>query len=363
MTRSSFYNFYWAFFCVLVAISLFGVIFLYSASYSMEGASGILALKQLARIGVGLLVFLAVVAIGYKSFLNLSYVFYAATLIMLIMVLAFGTTRYGAQRWLTLGPLTLQPSEFSKISVILALSYYLGKRKKNLYQKKRFIIAFVLTFVPLILVLKQPDLGTSLIFLPILFCMLYVWGAKLKYFLLTFSLGLCSMPFMWFLLKPYQKDRLFAFMDPDKDPLGVSYTVIQSKIGIGAGGLFGKGWLQGTQNKLQFIPEHHTDFIFSVIGEEGGFLAVLIFFLLFVLLVRLSFRTIRQTTDVCGRLLATGIISMTFFHFFINIGMTIGMMPVTGLPLPFVSYGGSSLLSFFISFGLLVSIYKERSIF
>ena len=225
------------------------------------------------------------------------------------------------------------------------------------------MIAFIITLIPLVLVLKQPDLGSALIFLPILFCMLYVWGAKLKYFLLTFSLGLSSTPFLWMILKPYQRNRLLSFIDPNKDPLGSSYTVLQSKIGIGSGGLFGKGWLEGSQNKLHFIPEHHTDFIFSVIGEEGGFMVVLLFFVFYTLLFRLCFLVISQTTDTSGRLLATGIISMIFFHLFINVGMTIGLMPVTGLPLPLISYGGSSILSVFIAFGLLASIYKERSIF
>lgn len=348
---------------MILGIALWGIFFLYSASYNIGSEQGMLALRQMVRIAVGLMVFLGVVSIGYKSFLNISYVLYVVTLILLIMVLVFGTRRYGAQRWLYVGPFSFQPSEFSKIAVILALSHYLGRRKKNLYQIRRFIIAFIMTIVPLVLVLKEPDLGTSLIFIPILLCMLYVWGAKLKYFLMTIVLGLSSLPFLWMLLKPYQKDRLFAFIDPNRDPLGASYTVIQSKIAIGSGGFLGKGWLQGTQNKLYFVPEHHTDFIFSVVGEEGGFISIVVFFLLFVLLFRLSFMAIRRTTDVSGKLLATGIIAMVFFHIFINIGMTIGLMPVTGLPLPLISYGGSSLLTFFISFGLLVSIFKERSIF
>jgi rod shape determining protein RodA len=363
VTHTTFSKFYWSFFFVILGISLWGIFFLYSASYNLGAEEGVIALKQMVRIAVGLLVFLGIVSVGHKTFLNVSYVLYAVMLVLLVMVLIFGTKRYGAQRWLYMGPFSFQPSEFSKLAVILALSHYLGKRKKNLYQMRRFVVAFIMTLVPLVLVLKQPDLGTSLIFLPILLCMLYVWGAKLRYFLTTFMLGLCSLPFLWMLLKPYQKDRLFAFLDPNRDPLGASYTVIQSKIAIGSGGFLGKGWLNGTQNKLHFVPEHHTDFIFSVVGEEGGFISVLVFFLLFVLFFRLSFMVIRRTTDVSGRLLTTGIISMVFFHIFINIGMTIGMMPVTGLPLPLISYGGSSLLTFFISFGLLVSIFKERSIF
>jgi len=358
-----FRHFFWALLILILSISLFGLFFLYSASYSIDSGVGYYAMNQLIRIAIGLVAFLAVIFIGHKSFLNLAYVIYFATLILLGLVLVVGTQKYGATRWIDIGPFVIQPSEFSKISVILVLSSYLGSRKKNLYQKKRFVVSFLLIMIPLLLVLKEPDLGTAIIFLPILFCMLFVWGAKVKYFLITFTLGILSTPFLWIFLKPYQKDRLLAFIDPNKDPLGVSYTVVQSKIGIGSGGFFGKGWLQGTQNKLDFIPEHHTDFIFSVIGEEGGFLAVSLILLLFVLLFRLSFTVIRRTTDTCGRLLATGIISMLFFHLFINIGMTIGLMPVTGLPLPLISYGGSSMLTFFISFGLLVSIYKERSIF
>jgi rod shape determining protein RodA len=354
--KYAFKDFYWALFVLVIAIALSGILFIYTASYTSNGEMGGYACKQLVWLLVGTVIMVVIVFVGYRPFLNLAYFLYVFSLLLLILVLFLGEEKLGAQRWLSIGGFVLQPSEFSKLTLIILLSHYLGSRERNIFQKRRFVIAFVLTFVPLILIIKQPDLGTALIFLPILFCMLFLWGAKMKYMVISIFLGVSSVPFLWHVLKDYQRRRLLTFININADPLGSGYTAIQSKIAVGSGGC-------GTQNRLNFIPEHHTDFIFCNIGEEGGFLAAFSLLLLFAILLKLSFGVIEKTTDREARLLATGITAMLFFQIVINIGMTIGLCPITGLPLPLVSYGGSSLVSYCAAFGFLISIYKERSIF
>jgi rod shape determining protein RodA len=361
--NSIFKNFYWSLFVILIFITLIGIVFIHTASYQNGLFENSYAFKQTIWLGISVLVMFLICMIGYKPFLNVSYLLFFCSLVLLVLVFFIGSGKYGAQRWIMLGGIAIQPSEFAKIAYILALAHYLGNREKNILQKKRFIIAFIITFIPLILIVKQPDLGTSLVFLPILFAVLYIWGTKLKYIIISITLGLTSVPILWAMLKEYQKKRLLTFINADADPLGAGYTAIQSKIAVGSGTMWGKGFFQGTQNRLKFVPEHHSDFIFCVIGEEGGFIATAFLLLLFLCLVILSIRTILKTTDPEAKLLIAGVTTMLVFQVFINIGMTIGLCPITGLPLPFISYGGSSLLTFFIAYGFIISIYKERSIF
>ncbi len=355
-----FKGFYWPLFRIVIFISLLGLVAIYSAS---KGSPSNYALKQLLWLGVAVLALLSVVWVGYRTLLSYAYAMYAFSIFLLLVAMFLGVIRLGAQRWLHLGPLIIQPSEFAKIATILTLAQYLGERARNRYQTKRFLVSFFIVAVPMMLILEQPDLGTGMIFLPILFCVLFLWGVRLRYLIITTSLGLVSLPIFWAVLKGYQKKRLLVFLNPNIDPLGAGYTAIQSKIAVGSGQLFGKGFLHGTQNNLNFLPEHHTDFIFCVVAEEWGFMGSLCLLLLFAFLFIKMIRVIERTHDTRARLIAAGVISMIFFHVIINIGMTMGIMPIAGLPLPFFSYGGSSLVTMFISIGLLISIYKERSIF
>jgi len=215
----------------------------------------------------------------------------------------------------------------------------------------------------MMLILKQPDLGSSIVFIPFLVAMLFLWGVRFRYLIALFVMSVSALPFVWFALAPYQQKRLLVFFNPSIDPIGASYTAIQSKIAVGSGELFGKGWLQGTQTQLDFVPEHHTDFILTVIAEEFGFFGTLLVIFLFAVLIGYAFRILEHTTDVKARLLAIGVTALFCFQIFVNIGMAIGIAPITGLTLPFISYGGSSLVMTFFALGLLVSIYKERSIF
>ncbi len=351
---------HWPIFFLSVGIALSSFLFIYSATF--RGSESYMA-KQLLWLMVALVAFWMVVILGYRKFLNLSYLFYLFSIMLLVLVLLYGHTRHGAQRWIVLGFFALQPSEFCKLATVLVLAQFLSDRTKWMGQKRSFLMGAMLVMIPFVLILKQPDLGSAILFIPMLLGMLFVWGIRLRYLISIFLVGLTSLPFLWFTLKPYQQKRLLVFLNPNADPLGSGYTALQSKIAVGSGGLIGKGWLHGTQTQLDFVPEHHTDFIFCVIGEEFGFFGSLLLVLLFCFLIGYFIQIMERTTDQRARILAAGITSMFLFQMAINIGMTIGVAPITGITLPLVSYGGSSLVTSFLAIGFLVSIHKERSIF
>ncbi|OGX04868.1 MAG: rod shape-determining protein RodA [Omnitrophica bacterium RIFCSPLOWO2_12_FULL_50_11] len=351
---------HWRIVSVAAGLVLIGVVAIYSASFRMGGG---FAAKQATWTLIAVCAFFSAAWVGYRFFLNVSYLFYGLTIVLLVFVPLFGETYLGANRWISFGPFQLQPSELCKIATILILAQYLANRTALSEQKRSFFVTLALVAVPVGLILKQPDLGSALVFLPVLFAILFFWGFRIRYLVFLAMLGISMAPFLWHTLKPYQQKRLLVFFNPSVDPIGASYTAIQSKIAVGSGGLIGKGWLRGTQTQLDFVPEHHTDFIFSVIGEEFGFAGSIVIIALFGFLLLYVFEIMEHTTDLKARLLAIGIAAFLFFQVFVNIGMTIGLAPITGLTLPLVSYGGSSLVTTFFALGLLVSVYKERSIF
>lgn len=319
--------------------------------------------RQINWIALGTILLLTVVNISYQKFIDISYFLYGINIILLALVLVIGRERLGAQRWFTIGNFAFQPSEFIKINFVLALAGYLGSKKGSLDDAWSLIFPLLLLGIPFVLVLIQPDLGTALLLVPIFFAMMFVAGARVKHLVILILLGLASLPFFWHFLKEYQKQRLLVFLNPNVDPLGAGYTIIQSKIAIGSGGLIGKGWLAGTQNQLNFLPERHTDFIFSVVGEEWGLFGALVVVLLFFFIVKRGFDIALSTNDMCGKLVATGMVILLGLQVVTNIAMTIGLMPVVGIPLPLVSYGGSSMLTTFIAVGLLLNIGMRRSRF
>ncbi|MCX5677673.1 MAG: rod shape-determining protein RodA [Candidatus Omnitrophica bacterium] len=321
------------------------------------------AFRQLTWLGIGILFLAVTIRVSYHKILDIAYVLYIINILLLVLVLIMGHIRLGAQRWFSIGGFAFQPSEFMKISFILALSSYVGQKKGAMESLESLIIPFILFAVPFVLVLLQPDLGTALLLVPVFFAILLVGGAKPKYLIWAILLGLACMPVFWHFLRDYQKQRLLVFINPNVDPLGAGYTIIQSKIAVGSGGLIGKGWLNGTQNQLNFIPERHTDFIFSVIGEEWGFLGALALILLYLFIVHRAFNIGNLTSDRYGKCIATGIAVLLSLQVIINIGMTIGLMPVVGIPLPLVSYGGSSLLATLVAVGLLLNVGMRRSTF
>lgn len=346
---------------ILCAIGLFT---LYSATKVRDlPFTESFVFKQINWIALGAILLMIVINISYQKFIDISYVLYAVNIALLVLVLILGRERLGAQRWFTIGNFTLQPSEFIKINFILALANYLGSKKGKLETPAGFVIPIILLMIPFLLVVIQPDLGTALLLVPIFLSMMFVAGARPKYLITLIILGLASMPVFWHFLRDYQRQRLTVFLNPNVDPLGAGYTIIQSKIAVGSGGLVGKGWLAGTQNQLNFLPERHTDFIFSVIGEEWGLFGALVLVLLFFLIVKRGFDIAYLTNDMHGKLIATGIVVLMALQVTINIAMTIGMMPVVGIPLPLISYGGSSMFTTFIAVGLLLNIGMRRSRF
>lgn len=339
-----------------LAIFILGLLFLYSSTY----ASNIdYVLKQTVWFLFGCLIFFLIININYRKIVGIGNIFYFLTLVVLIAVLFLGSRKLGAQRWFSIGAFNIQPSEFAKLFITLSLVQYFAGHKAYL-TGKNILVPLVMVAVPFILILEEPDLGTALMLIPIVVILLYVWGIPLKYLFSLIACAVLASPLGWFFLKDYQKERLQVFMDPNMDPLGAGYTVIQSKIAVGSGGLFGKGFLSGTQNQLNFLAERHTDFIFSVAGEEWGFFGGLVLLALYYILISRAIKIAEKTDDPCGRLLAGGLSVMLGIQVIVNISMTMGFMPVVGLPLPLVSYGGSSLLVTMMALGVLESIAVHR---
>ena len=346
-----------------IAIFLIGILSVFSASHKADQSLGdLLAIRQLLWMGIGLLVILIVVRHSYFRLVDIAWPLYFISLFFLVIVL-FTPARLGARRWIDLGGFNFQPSELAKISVILVLSRYFSSNRIEFMPKTRLLEPFLIVGVPFLLILKEPDLGTGLILIPIFLAMLYLWGMPTRKLFLLMGAGLLASPVLFHFLKEYQRTRLLVFMNPNLDPLGAGYTIIQSKIAIGSGGLFGKGFMGGTQTQLKFLPERHTDFIFGVIGEEGGFLASILVIGLFWMIIRRGYQITAQTPDRFGSQIACGITTMLAFQTFVNLGMTMGILPVVGVPLPLVSYGGTSVVMTLLAIGLLINIKMHRSLY
>lgn len=345
-----------------------GLVAIYSATLerSVEG-SKMIFYRQVVWFILGVATLFVASNINYRRFYEAAYPLYGISLVFLVVVLFSGRQIYGAQRWLEFGDLNFQPSELTKFAIIVLLSRYFSQRRVYYSSFKsvwRGLIApLFLVCIPAFLIFLQPDLGTSVLIFLIFLTLIFFSELDLKIFFSFVGMILASLPFFWHFLKGYQKDRLMVFLNPNIDPLGAGYTIIQSKIAIGSGMLLGKGWLSGTQNQLNFLPERHTDFIFSVIGEEWGLLGALTLLILYFLLIRESLKIVQQTKDRFGSFFALGIVSLISFQAIINILMALGIFPVVGLSLPFISYGGSSLVIFCFLTGILLSINKRRIIF
>lgn len=345
--------------CVLL-LNLISIASLYSSLHQQGQFVGNQILnKQFAWIALAWFVFIIFNFINYRLYYNLAFPIYALTILLIGAVYLTGYKVMGAQRWLLIGGLTLQPSELSKIAIIIVMARFLSHPPLNNFFKD-FCIPFSLVGFAALIIIKQPDLGTAIVIGLIAFGMGVFSKIKKRYFVLILALILIAAPFSWNLLKSYQQKRLAVFIDPNIDPLGSGYTIIQSKIAIGSGQIFGKGFLAGTQNQFNFLPERHTDFIFTVIAEEWGLAGS--FFLLFIywLILRKIFDKLKKIRDPFAYYLTLGIGIYFFLHIFINIGMASGVFPVVGLPLMFVSYGGSHLISSFILLAIFFNIARNN---
>jgi rod shape determining protein RodA len=387
-------------FVVALILSLIGILLIYSAKhYSDNPAERGIYIKQIIWVLLGISACVLVFFVPLRFYELFSYVLYSISLVALALILLAGSSRMGASRWISIAGFNIQPSELAKIAVIFPLARFLAYSKRSIYSFRWLSSVVALAIFPALLVLKQPDLGTALVFFAILIFMLFWSGVPLFYLFLIvspilslicafhwlswalffmilivllyrvkptfiFTVGFLLLnlafgmttPLIWNKLHDYQKQRILVFLDPGRDPQGAGYQIIQSKVAIGSGGLLGKGYLQGSQTKLAFLPHQHTDFVFSVLGEEFGLLGGLVLLGLFTFLIAKSILIAQKTRNIFASNLAIGLSAIIGFQMLINIGMTLGVMPVTGLPLPFVSYGGSSMLSSWMILGILLAI-------
>ncbi len=357
-------NFSWWLLAVVLGVSILGVVIIYSANHGRpEAFFRELYIKQIYWILYGLVLMFLAIVIDYRYFSRYAYLIYGLTVLALVYVLFYGTISSGARRWITLGSVSIQVSEFAKIALVIGLAKYFETGKlQGQFQFKNLIVPALLTAVIGILIGSQPDLGTAI--MTFLIFLVFVTAIEFDYRTLfkLFGAGLVMAPLTWFILKDYQKSRLLTLFNPDMDPLGAGYHTIQSKIAIGSGGFWGKGFFAGTQSRLNFLPEKHTDFIFSVFAEEAGFFGVVILLSLYLVIILKGLNIAFRAADRFGLFLALGIVSFFSFYIIFNIGMTIGLFPVTGLPLPLMSYGGSSLITNFIAIGLLLNIEMRRTL-
>jgi len=349
---------------VLLLIGLMGYLTLYGTTQG-EAARGMpVYYKQALWWGLGAMAMLGLVWIDSRRLERYAYAAYFLSILMLVFVLVFGRSIAGARRWIELGPLQFQPSELMKITLILATAkYFHDHPKEQGYSLWNIKTAFLLLLAPFFLVMLQPDLGTAIILLAVFFSTLLFLGLTRRSLLALLLVAATSLPVGWWSLKDYQRDRVLNFLDPSRDPLGTGYHLNQSKIAIGSGGLFGKGFMEGTQARLHFLPEQHTDFIFSAYVEEWGFAGSLFLLGGYLLVILWGLNISSQAKDRFGMLACLGVSLLLFWHVFINISMCLGILPVVGIPLPLFSYGGSFLLMVFLGVGLWLNIYLRRFIF
>ncbi|HKW94519.1 MAG TPA: rod shape-determining protein RodA [Methylomirabilota bacterium] len=324
-----------------------------------RGISG-LVWRQLSWVGIGLVGLIIVISVDYRNLVRAAPVLYVVGVALLVSVFVLGRTVSGARRWIHLGPLTVQPSELFKLIFIITLAWALTSGRTERLSRAALAGTFVLLGVPFLMVVRQPDLGTALVLVPVLAATLI--GIGISFRMLGFiSLGVvATMPLGWLVLKQYQRDRLLVYLDPFRDPLGTAYNVIQAKIAIGSGQLLGKGVGGATQSRLSFLPERHTDFIFAVFAEMWGFLGCLVLIVAYVLLVLRGFEIAAGTREPRGRILALGVTTVFAAQILINIGMVTGLLPIVGIPLPLMSYGGSSMVVSLTALGLLLSIRMRQ---
>lgn len=345
---------------LITILAVLGIVMLYSAA---NGHWRPWALQHLARFGLGFCVMMLMAFIDVRWFLRYAYLFYFVVLALLVVVEVGGHIGMGAQRWINLGFMKLQPSELMKIALVLALArYFNATTLQNIETVKGIIAPALLVMVPVALVLVQPDLGTALMLLFTAIAMFFAVGVQIWKFAVVVFLGIISLPVGWHFLHTYQKNRVLTFLDPERDPLGAGYHIIQSKIALGSGGIFGKGFLNGTQSHLNFLPEKHTDFIFTMLSEEFGMIGGAFVVFINFLIVAYSFIFALRSSSYFGKLMAVGLATSYFLYVIINIAMVLGLLPVVGVPLPLISYGGTVMLSVMAGFGIILAVNTNRNI-
>ncbi len=351
---------HWPLVVGVVGLGLFGVAILYSVAGNSFDPW---AWRKALRLVFCIAVMMGVAAIDVRTLFHAAYPFYAIMLIMLVAVVLVGDTSMGARRWLDFGFTRIQPSEFMKLALIMALGrYYQNMHQADVSSPGFLIVPLFLIAVPALLIFRQPDLGTTVVLVVIGLSILFMVGVNWRYFAAGGLAVLIAIPVVWQQLRNYQKDRVMVFLNPENDPLGAGYHIIQSKIGVGSGGFLGKGFGEGTQSRLNFLPEKHTDFIFTIFAEEFGFLGCFVLLLVFAFVLFVIFNLASTMRNPFSRLTTMGIGFSLFAYMAINLAMVTGMAPVVGLPLPFLSYGGTSLLTFMMSIGVILSLRRQSYI-
>lgn len=348
----------WGMILLITLITLIGWGVLISAG---GGDVHLWAFKQMIRFVFGFMILLTIALVDIRVWLHFSYFFYALSLLLLCGVEVLGFAGKGAERWIDLYIIQLQPSELMKIALVMALARYFHSRPSPL-SLHQLLFPLALIMIPVVLALRQPDLGTAMILLMVGGTLFFSAGVSLWVFGAVLIGAGASIPILWEFLYDYQKQRILTFFDPSQDSLGAGYHITQSKIALGSGGLWGKGYMQGTQASLNFLPEKQTDFIFTLLCEEWGFMGGSFLILLYILLLTLCFRIILTTQNAFGKYIATGMTMTFFLYVFINIGMVMGLLPVVGVPLPLVSYGGTAMLTLLMGFGFLLNVGLYRNL-
>lgn len=348
----------WGLILLLTVISCIGFVMLYSAA---SGSFEPWAVRQMLRFAVGLCVLVAVALIDLRFWLRYAYVIYGVALVLLIAVEIAGDIGMGAQRWISLGFINLQPSEVMKIALIIVLARYFHSLPEGAEGRLRYLVwPAMLALVPAALVMRQPDLGTALMLLMVTGAIFFLAGVRLWKFAVAIGAVVAAIPVAWHFLREYQKNRILTFLDPESDPLGAGYHILQSKIALGSGGIFGKGYMQGSQAHLNFLPEKQTDFIFTMLAEEFGLVGGLVLLCLYGLVLVYGYSIALRAQSHFGRLLALGMTATFFLYVFINIAMVMGLVPVVGVPLPLISYGGTSMLTLLVGFGIMIGVNVHR---
>jgi rod shape determining protein RodA len=358
--REKLWQINWSLISVLTAISCIGFATLYSAA---QGSLEPWALKQMFRFGVGMALMIGVAMVDIRFWMRNAYTLYVIAMVLLVLVEVKGTVGMGAQRWIDIGFIQLQPSEIMKIALILSLArYFHGASIQEIGRPLFLVPPLIMVFAPAGLVLKQPDLGTAMMLVMSSGALFFMAGVRMWKFALVLAGGMGAVPVAWQFLREYQRKRVLIFLNPEDDPLGSGYHITQSKIALGSGGIFGKGYMMGTQSRLNFLPEKQTDFIFTMFAEEWGMMGGLVLLSLYVLLIAFGYAIAMRCRSQFGRLVAHGITTTFFLYFFINTAMVMGLVPVVGVPLPLISYGGTAMLSLLFGWGLVMSAYIHRDV-
>ncbi len=358
--RQKFGELTWGLIVLLCITACIGFAMLYSAA---NGSYEPWAWRQMVRFGAGLTMMLVLAMIDIRVWLRYAYVIYALALALLVLVEVMGIVGMGAQRWVDLKVVQLQPSEIIKVAVVLALArYFHGLTLDEVQRTSSLIAPALIVLAPAALLLRQPALGTATLLVVTSGVIFLLAGVRLRIFATVLAAGLAAIPIAWQFLHGYQKERIFTFLNPERDPLGAGYHILQSKIALGSGGVFGKGFLGGTQSHLNFLPEKQTDFIFTMLAEELGLVGGVVLVALYALILIYGFAISRRSTSQFGRLVGMGVTTTFFVYVFINVAMVTGLIPVVGVPLPLVSYGGTALMTLLIGFGLLMGVYVHRDV-